>query len=107
MNATMQALGSVVIFALIGASIYWQFSRSRAIQEGWARENGYTLVSREYRTFRKGPFTWTTSRNQTVYYVSVRDSNNRLRYGWVRCGGWWRGVWTNQAEVEWDDQSVH
>ena len=89
-----------VILAIV--SIFWHFRRSRAILESWAAENGLEILESDYRWFSKGPFFWTSSREQTVFYVKVRDQDGTVRTGWVRCGGWFVGLWSNRADVRWE-----
>lgn len=87
-------------FAVI--TLYWHFARAREVLDAWARENRFEIVARDYRNFAKGPFFWTTSRGQAVYYVTVRDADGRTRRGWVRCGGFILGLFSNHAQVRWD-----
>jgi hypothetical protein len=101
MNELPQALGIVLIAAVAGLAIYLQWSRSRSLLEGWATENGYEIVQSEYRVLSKGPFFWTSSKGQTVYYVTIRDGQGETRSGWVRCGSWWFGLMSNKTEVRW------
>jgi hypothetical protein len=99
----------VFVFLLIGTavigSIMWHYSRSRSVLEQWAAENGFEILHADYRNLFRGPFFWTTSRGQTVYYVKVRDSRGTERSGWVRCGGWFFGLMTDKAEVRWEDET--
>ena len=81
----------------------WSFSRSQQILEDWARSNGYRIVSSERRYLFKGPFFWTSSKYQTVYYVTVRTADGESRSGWVRCGGWFSGLFGNETKVRWDE----
>lgn len=104
MDAISHYFGLAIVVAMLGVMLNWQYSRSRSMLEGWAKQNEYELLNSDYRYLRKGPFTWTSSKNQTVYYVTVRDKQNRVRSGWVCCGGWWRGLYANRAEVRWDDK---
>ena len=95
----------LLLFAvIIAVALWWNFSRSRALLRQWAQENGYEILESHYRVFRKGPFFWTSSRGQTVYYVKTRDRQGYLRSGWVRCGSWWWGLWSDQTEVRWENQ---
>jgi hypothetical protein len=94
------AAGMVVIAV---TSIVWHFSRSRSLVERWAAGNGYELLNAEYRNFFRGPFFWMTSKSQTVYHVEVRDQSGRIRSGWVRCGSWWSGLFSDQTEVRWEN----
>lgn len=89
-----------VFAAIITGAI---FSRARQMLESWAKENGYQILRSELRWFRRGPFFWTTSRNQMVYYVSVRNREGVTRNAWVRCGTWWLGVFQYKAEVRWEE----
>jgi hypothetical protein len=96
-------LGFSLVFVIVVFSIAWHFSRSRQLLEKWVVDNGYQLVHREYRSLRRGPFFWTTSRGQAVYYVVVRDALGKERSGWVRCGSWWLGLSSDKVEVAWED----
>ena len=62
----------------------------------------YRIVRQEYRTFFRGPFFWSSSKGQTVYYVVVEDSAGARQSGYVRCGGWWLGLLSVRVEVRWD-----
>jgi hypothetical protein len=98
--------GLFVILAVVVAAtlaIVWHFGRSNSVLQQWATQNGYRIVRQEYRTFFKGPFFWTSTKGQTVYYVVVEDSGGNRRSGWVRCGSWWFGLLSDNADVRWDD----
>jgi hypothetical protein len=101
--------GGFPILMVFGIAIFvvltmtWHFSRSRSVLEQWADQFGYEILHSEYRNFARGPFFWTTSKGQSVYYVRVRDSDGNVRTGWVRCGGWILGLMTDQAEVRWEE----
>jgi hypothetical protein len=94
-------LGAVAALVILG--LVWQFWRSSSLLHQWAAEHGYRIIRQEYRTFFKGPFFWTSTKGQTVYYVVVEDSAGNRRRGWVRCGGWWFGLLSDNVEVRWDD----
>jgi hypothetical protein len=104
MDSGFQVLLFVVIGIVVIGSMAWHFSRSRSVLEQWAVENGFEILHSEYRNLVRGPFFWTTSKGQTVYYVRVRDSKGTERSGWVRCGGWFLGLMTDRAEVRWEDE---
>ena len=95
------ASGLVVVVAVAAAIalIVWGDRRGLRILENWAADNGFSLLSREVRYLRRGPFFWTTSRSQVVYYVTVRDNLGIERRGWVRCGGWFLGLFSDTAQV--------
>jgi hypothetical protein len=106
---TEASIGKTLLFFLVFgavpfALIVWHFSRSRSILEEWVKDNGYEILDSEFRNFFRGPFFWTSGKGQTVYYVKTRDRDGRVRTGWVRCGGFWAGLLSNQAEVRWEDE---
>ena len=83
----------------------WSFSRGRTLLNRWAEVHGFEILHSECRTLCAGPFTWTSSRNQMVYFVRVRDHEGRERSGWVRCGSFWSGIASEKTEVRWKDES--
>jgi hypothetical protein len=96
----------LAVIAVVGLgvlSLVWHLGRSHSILEHWAARNGYRLIDQSYCWFSKGPFFWTSSKGQTVYYVTVEDAAGRIRHAWVRCGGWFLGLLSEQADVEWED----
>ncbi len=103
MNDGAAILVVPVLLLLAAAGLAWHFSRSRSLLEQWAMENGYELLHTEYRNLFRGPFFWTSSKGQTVYYVKVRDRQGTTRSGWVRCGGWWLGLLSDKTQVRWED----
>ncbi|MEO5916033.1 MAG: hypothetical protein ABIS50_17490 [Luteolibacter sp.] len=103
MNDILSVFVALAVMAIIVLVFTWHFSRSRSVLEQWAIENGYTIIHSEYRHFMRGPFFWTTSKGQTVYQVSVRDKAGTVRSGWVRCGGFFLGLLSDNAEVRWEN----
>jgi hypothetical protein len=100
----MESFFFVALMALIViAGFLWHFGRSNSLLDQWAERNGYEIVRREHRSFFKGPFFWTSTRGQSVYYVVVEDEAGNRRSGYARCGGWWFGLLSNNVEVRWDD----
>jgi hypothetical protein len=100
----MEAVFAIAAGAvLVAVTIWWHFGRSNSLLHQWAEKGGYRIIRQEYRTFFKGPFFWTSTRGQTVYYVEVEDYKGNRRSGWVRCGGWWFGLLSDNVEVRWDD----
>ena len=92
-----------MIGGIVALVLYLHISRSQKLLKDWANGNGYQFLSVEYRMFRKGPFVW-SGRGQTVYRVEVRDEQGVERKGWVRCGSWWAGVFSDKVEARWDEQ---
>jgi hypothetical protein len=102
MEAVWAALIIVGFFAVVLLGM-WHYSRGRQLLEGWAGRQGLDLVDVEVRFLRRGPFFWTTSNGQLVYYVSLRDGSGEIRRAWVRCGGWFFGMLSDNVDVRWDD----
>lgn len=42
---------------------------------------------------------------QTVYRVTVEDGAGDVRRGWVRCGGFMVGLWSDKVQVKWDNEA--
>jgi hypothetical protein len=103
----VEAIAPVFFIALVVAFIVgmmvWHYSRANDILTGWARDNGYEIVASERRWFFRGPFFFWTGKGQEVYYVTVRTPDGQLHRGWVRCGGFWLGMLSDQADVRWDE----
>jgi len=90
------------LVASIG-SIYWYYRSSAEILQGWARQNGYHIVSQERRAIRTGPFFLTTGRGQAVFRVTIQDPAGYTRNGWVRVGSFWGGLFSDKVETRWDE----
>jgi hypothetical protein len=88
---------------LIVITSVWHFRRSRGLLDRWAERNGYRIIDSEYRKFFRGPFFWSTSKDQTVYRVTVELEKGRMLTGWVRCGSRFLGLLSDKVEVRWDE----
>jgi hypothetical protein len=102
-SSSLIAFVVLILLAILVLVSDYPYSRSIEILDEWARVNHYQILSREERHFRRGPFTWTMSRVQTVFYVVIHDELGRKRSGWVRCGNWSRGLVKNEVEVIWEN----
>jgi hypothetical protein len=78
--------------------------RERAQIEQWASRGGYSVVDVDPQPFEVSPFTWTSSKNQDIYLVTVKDGNGKRRKVWVRCGGYVLGPLADQVDVRWEDE---
>jgi hypothetical protein len=102
-SSDFPALILLVIICIGGTIILrWNFKKTRQILGKWAKDNNYQILSSEHRIFTKGPFFWTSSRQQSVYYVVVRDSHGHEKSGWLRCGDYWFGMLIDRVEVIWE-----
>ncbi len=95
-------LGAAVAVALFLGIFVWEQRRSQELLQQWAAKHGYSIVSREARYWRLGPFSGSTSKYQRVFYVRIRDPGGRERTGWVRLGHWWLGLLSSQMEERWE-----
>lgn len=103
MDVVFPLIIGIAVTALTVASIAWHFSRSQAMLEQWAATNGFEILHSEYRHVFRGPFVWTTSKYQAVYYVRLRDRHGAERTAWVRIGGWILGLLSRKTEVRWQE----
>ncbi len=92
-------IGFIVVAVLL---VWWHYRRSASLLEQWARRHRYRILSQQYCYFFKGPFFWTSSKDQVVYRVTVQDEEDRERTGWVRCGGYFFGLLSDNVEARWD-----
>lgn len=99
----LEILLFVVVVAWAVGGLIWTFRRSASLVDRWAGENGYDLIDSSYAWFPPpGRFLLTTTRGQAIYRVTVRDAGGNTRRGWVRCGSWWAGLFSDRVEVLWD-----
>jgi hypothetical protein len=106
----LDILTVIALLAAVGAFIFaiwmigWREQRTEEILNKWAQDNGYVILEQKHE-FWNGPFFWSTSKGQEVYYVTVRDKADVIRSGWVRLGGYWWGLSEDKAEVRWDEKA--
>ncbi len=97
----------VVVAFVVGlaAVLIWgaMFVRSSVILRRWAERNRYTILEARVRFLRRGPFWWRSTDKQMVFRVAVEDEQGNVRRGYVRCGGLLFGLFSDRADVEWDD----
>jgi len=98
-----RVLGPILVLVAIVAGFAWSHSRGKSMLETWAYQNGYEILSREECWLFRGPFFWSSSKGQKVYKVSLRDADGIVRNGYVRCGSYWIGLWSDKVELRWDD----
>lgn len=103
--ANGEIFGPILFFMAVGAfvllSVAFSSRRSHDIIDEWAESKGLTVTSKERRMLMKGPFFF-ASHGQTVYYVTVRNSEGRQRSAYVKCGGFFLGLFSDQIDVRWD-----
>ena len=92
-------MGAIVLITYVT----WFFLRSRSLLHRWASANGFQILDSRFSP--SGPLSWTSSRSQTIYFVRVRDKEGQERRGWVRCGSFWVGVFSDKIEVRWEGET--
>lgn len=104
-DVPQRAAPFIAAVLLLGMAFYWvwYFPRTRSLMRHWATRNGFEIIDLKHRWIFKGPYFWNHSRCQPVFRVRVRDRHGNERAGWVRCGGWFTGVITDEATVIWDE----
>jgi hypothetical protein len=91
-----------LLMILVLFSSYWSYRKAKGMVEAWAATSGLRLLSLQHRWFRCGPYSWNSSRSQIIFFVSLWDGKAR-RSAYIRCGGWWLGMFSEQMEVKWMD----
>jgi hypothetical protein len=94
-------ISGVVVFTYVT----WCFTRARFILYRWAKDNGFHLLN--FKAVVSGPpkWDWTSSRSQVLYSVHICNKDGQERRGWVRCGSFWAGVFSDKVEVKWQDET--
>ena len=98
----MPILFILVLVILVVLSTSWHSSRGRELLDGWAAREGYVLETAEYCWFGRGPFWWRSGKGNVVYRVVARDREGVVRHGYVRCGGMFLGLLSDEVAVAWD-----
>lgn len=99
--------GLLIVASVLLAAVWvgWHYLRGRELVQLWADRQGLVLEECGYRHLARGPFLWTSSKSQAVYRVRVRGRDGAVRRGWVRCGGWISGVFSDEVVVRWDAET--
>jgi hypothetical protein len=77
-------------------------AKADAMLQKWADAHQYQILNKQLKLFRRGPFFWTTSKNQVIYRVALQDTQGNVREAWARCGGFWMGLLSDKVDVRWD-----
>lgn len=98
-------LGALAVATVVVQYFAKRFSGPPFLVQRWAKDNGFRILRCDFRYYSKGPFTWKVSnRWRHVYYVSVRDSEGRERFAWLRCTD--VGPFnSDKTEVIWETQA--
>jgi hypothetical protein len=99
-DATSLAVVLGVILAAGGLGAWLTAGAERRLRR-WADGLGLTVLSKRRARIARGPFTWTSTRTDFVYRVTVRDRGGDVREGWVRVPGVAVGT-RRRVEARWD-----
>ncbi len=102
----LPALAVLAVVALVGLSIYWTLARSQALLDRWAEREGLRLLEVQRAWFWRGPFWLRSNQGHQVFRIRAEDDQGRTRRGYVRVGGWFAGILSDQVTVQWDDERV-
>jgi len=92
---------AALALVLVGLA-WWQYTKADEILQRWANGAGMQIVSAQRRYFRTGPFFMNQARGQFVYRIVVRDHSGTERAGWLKVGGLFVGVLSDESMVIWD-----
>lgn len=98
------AVALAAFAALFGSiSLFnWITRQAHAAIEVWAAEQDFTLLNKEMRMLRHGPFFFRTGKNQRVYYLTLLDKAGLQRHAFVRIGDFWGRMRTETIKVVWE-----
>ena len=94
--------GAVVLVGGAIFSVVRAEQRAHKMLQKWVNENNFVLLDRKAPWIKNNPFFLSSNRSQKVFYVTLRQSDGKIRRAWVRCGHALWGVWVEQIEVKWD-----
>ena len=97
---SMTILVVIAVGILYGAYTFMK-TRSEEILNKWAYENDYQILELQPKVFNRGPFIW-ASKSQSIFWVAVEDAEGTQRTGWVKCGSYMGGIFSDKVEVKWD-----
>ena len=103
MNQDAVAVLFVVWILIALAWMVMRSSRAEAMVDRFVKGGGYRLLRKERRTLFRGPFFFSTGRGQEVFYLTLEDREGHVRRCYLRCGGAFFGMLSDNVEVIWDE----
>ena len=90
---------------LVAAFLLLHYRRARALLDDWIGSQQLQLLHAHLALAPPLSMLLTTSKAQVVYRIRVYDpAQQRIRSGWLRLGGYWRGLADAEAStVRWDE----
>jgi len=99
----MPTLFFAFILIVVGISFnLWIHAQARKMIETWAAKEGYLVLEKEYRAFRRGPYDWKTPPGRMVFRVVVQSAAGQQRRGWLRLGDGILGMGKHHVDATWD-----
>ena len=89
---------------LIVFTVYMTYFRNSGLKvmENWAKNKGYEILSSEFRWVKTGPYFLSgTSTHQRIFYVTLVDADGNQKNAWVRVGGFFLGLFSDEIDVKW------
>lgn len=94
-----------VSVGIISLTFLWFYRRSEMVLSQWAEKNDYEILDQKLQWLNQGPFFWRSSSGQTIYRVRILNrQDGKIYIGWVRCGSYWGGLFSDQVDVMWDKE---
>ena len=91
-----------IVVAGLGFGVFTLMkTRSEQILSKWANENGYQILDLQPKVINRGPF-FLSSKMQAIHRIIVQDAEGIQHSGWVKCGNFLQGVFSDEVEVKWD-----
>lgn len=100
-NAPWDMLLGLVFVVIV--AVLLNEARARSLLAEWARSQQVELLSVRRCWLWRGPYAWRSSKNQTVFYVTVRDAAGQERRAYVRVGSFFFGLISSQVDQVWQD----
>ena len=69
--------------------------------ERWAKKEELEILSSEYRWVKRGPYFIASSNQQRIFYVTVRDKSGNIKRCWVKVGGFFLGLLSDNIDISW------
>ncbi|BBO71415.1 hypothetical protein DSCA_53450 [Desulfosarcina alkanivorans] len=79
----LEQLAGIILLGIVVFYFYWIVSAARKSIKEWAPINELTIISKQFRMFRTGPFILTC--NRPVYRIITQDTKNTKKIYWIRC----------------------
>ncbi len=99
--ADILTLGAIVAFAVVMGMVLNEWAKT--ILDRYTQDKNWKLLSARVCWLGRGPFMWTSSKNQYVYRIEVQDRNGAVYSGYARVGSYWFGLLDPKVEIQWID----